>query len=209
MNDDEAVTWECRGGFREEFADFGFVPIVEDIRPQMDVVILRKLCVENVSGDDLDAVVAAMLRNGLGGDAVYRWTFEDGGGDVGVAGDQGAGVDAAATGEIEDAFVLGEIETFRERGAEKHSAAIHCSGEMRGEIWACHCFRPGLRIVAAPIGGLAGFEHRQHVERRLPIFHRRVVGGEVVGRGSDEVLPSAEGKVKDAAAFCDEALGRE
>jgi len=67
----------------------------------MDIVTGGQGFGEHIAGLDVDAVLEAAFGDHLAGDAVDRGAFEDRGGKLGVIGDERAGVDARATGDIE------------------------------------------------------------------------------------------------------------
>ena len=164
VNHEESAGRERGEAGGEEGADFGDVPVVEDVGKKVDVVVARERVGEHVAGDDGDAGGVAAFFNHAAGDAVDGWAFEDGGGEVWMVSGDGAGVDAGAAGNIEEARAAGGGDFLRERGAERKTAAIHRGGKRGGERVGEHRFGPGFFVlVARPIGRAVGAEDRDEV----------------------------------------------
>ena len=98
------------------------VPIVKDVGEKVDVAAGGKRIGEHVSDMDVDAIGIATIGEAALSDAIDGRFFEDGGAEMRMAGDNGAGVDGGAAGDIEEVTVFRAVELLSHGGREVNTA---------------------------------------------------------------------------------------
>ena len=210
VDDEEAVGGKGGGGFLDELAGFGEIPVVEEIGEEDDIGGGPGVG-EHVGGEDLDAVLQAVSGDLLAGDGIDGGLFEDGGGELGIGGDEGGGIDAGAAADVEEVVFVGEegLEGFGEGLAEEEAAAVHEVGEVLGEGGVFHGLVPVVGVVLGlPVGGFAGVEDLEVALHDGGVADRFVVGAEEPGGVADEVFPAEGGEaVLVSRGGLDESVG--
>src|SRR5688500_16236137 len=97
---------------------------------------------EDVPSDDFDSVGEGAFGDGAFGDLIDGRFFENGGAKVWKVRDEGTGVNAGASANVEQGGALREVDGFGGGLAEIDAAAIHGRGKIVGEGYIFHRFGP-------------------------------------------------------------------
>ena len=89
---------------QEKFYGCG-IPIVQGVRPQVDIVSRGQRVAKHVAGSNAYALGKAAFGNGLLRDTIHRRLFKDCGFQMWMRGDNAAGVNARSAGNVQQRAV--------------------------------------------------------------------------------------------------------